>query len=100
LVDELISVVTGNARGDLALDLYAGVGLFSVALAGSIHHIFGVEASQTSHADFVQNVPANVKAVGARTEDFLRNDYLRSNYPRKRPVRNRPDLVVLDPPRT
>jgi len=100
LVDELISVVTGNARGDLALDLYAGVGLFSVALAGSFHHIFGVEASQTSHADFVQNVPANVKAVGARTEDFLRNDYLRSNYPRKRPVRNRPDLVVLDPPRT
>jgi len=54
----------------------------------------GVEASQTSHADFVQNVPANVKAVGARTEDYLKTYYLRS-----RPVRKRPDLVVLDPPR-
>jgi 23S rRNA (uracil1939-C5)-methyltransferase len=95
LVDELVSVVTGNARGDVALDLYAGVGLFSAALAPSFHHIFGVEASQTSHADFVENVPANVKAVGARTEDYLRNDYLRS-----RPVRKRTDLVVLDPPRT
>ena len=95
LVDELVSVVTGNARGDLALDLYAGVGLFSAALAGSFHHIFAVEASQTSHGDLVQNVPANVKAVGARTEDYLRSDYLRS-----RPVRKRPDLVVLDPPRT
>ena len=95
LVDELVSVVTGNARGDIALDLYAGVGLFSAALAPSFHHIFAVEASQTSHADFVQNVPANVKAVGARTEDYLRSDYLRS-----RPVRNRPELVVLDPPRT
>ncbi len=90
LVDELVSVVTGNARGDLALDLYAGVGLFSVALAQSFHHIFSVEASQTSHGDLVQNVPANVKAVGARTEEYLRG----------RPVRNRPDLVVLDPPRT
>ncbi len=90
LIDELVSVVTGNARGDLALDLYAGAGLFSVPLATSFHHIFGVEASLTSHADFVQNVPANVKAVGARTEDYLRS----------RPVRKRPDLVVLDPPRT
>jgi len=95
LVDELVSVVTGNASGDVALDLYAGVGLFSAALAGSFHHIFGVEASQTSHGDFVQNVPANVKAVGAPTEDYLRSDYLRG-----RPVRNRPNLVVLDPPRT
>jgi len=90
LVDELVSVVTGNARGDVALDLYAGGGFFSAALARSFHHIFGVEPSLTSHADFVQNVPANVKAVGARTEDYLRS----------RPVRKRPDLVVLDPPRT
>jgi len=100
LVDELVSVVTGDARGDIALDLYAGVGLFSAALAPSFHHIFAVEASQTSHADFVQNVPANVKAVGARTEDFLRTDYLRSDYLGSRPVQKRPDLVVLDPPRT
>jgi 23S rRNA (uracil1939-C5)-methyltransferase len=95
LIDELVSVVTGGARGDIALDLYAGVGLFSAALAQSFHHILGVEASQTAYGDLVQNVPANVKAVGARTEDYLRSDCLRS-----RPVRKRPDLVVLDPPRT
>ena len=99
LIDELVSVVTGNAGGDLALDLYAGVGLFSVALAGSFHHIFAVEASQTSQGDLMQNVPANVKAVGARTEDYLGNDCLRSDELRRRPVRNRPDLIVLDPPR-
>jgi 23S rRNA (uracil1939-C5)-methyltransferase len=90
LVDELVSVVTGNARGDVALDLYAGGGLFSAALAENFHHIFAVEASQTSHGDLVQNVPANVKAVGARTEDYLRS----------RPAQKGPDLVVLDPPRT
>ena len=66
------------------------MGLFSVALAGSFHHIFSVEASQTAHGDLLQNVPANVKAAGARTEDYLRSQ----------PVRNRPELVVLDPPRT
>ena len=37
-----------------------------------------------------QNVPASVKAVGARTEDYLQS----------RAVRKRPDLVILDPPRT
>jgi 23S rRNA (uracil1939-C5)-methyltransferase len=95
LIDELVSVVTGDVRGDVALDLYAGVGLFSAALAQSFHHILGVEASQTAYGDLLQNVPANVKAVGARTENFLRSDYLRSW-----PVRKRPDLVVMDPPRT
>ena len=95
LIDELVSVVTGDVTGDVALDLYAGVGLFSAALARNFHHIFGVEASQTAYGDLLQNVPANVKAVGARTEDYLRSDYLRS-----RPARKRPDLVVLDPPRT
>lgn len=109
LIDEMVSVVTGNASGDLALDLYAGVGLFSAAMARNFHHILGVEASQTSYADFVQNVPANVKAVGARTEDYLtedrlnedylKKDYRRSDHPRSRPARKRPDLVVLDPPR-
>jgi 23S rRNA (uracil1939-C5)-methyltransferase len=90
LVDELVSVVTSKASGDTALDLYAGGGLFSAVLARSFHHIFAVEASQISHSDLVHNVPANVKAVGTRTEDYLRN----------RPVRAKPDLVVIDPPRT
>jgi 23S rRNA (uracil1939-C5)-methyltransferase len=90
LIDDLVSVVTGEASGEFALDLYAGVGLFSAILAQNFHHIFGVEASHTAHGDFLQNVPANVKAAGARTEDYLGN----------RLVRKRPDLVVLDPPRT
>jgi 23S rRNA (uracil1939-C5)-methyltransferase len=87
LIDELLSTVTANALGEVALDLYAGVGLFSAALAPRFHHIFAVEASQTSYPDLVHNSPANVKAVRARTEDYLRL------------ARKRPDLVVLDPPR-
>jgi 23S rRNA (uracil1939-C5)-methyltransferase len=95
LLDDLISVVTGDAGGDTALDFYAGGGLFAVPLAGSFHHIFAVEASQLSLLDLRQNVPASVKVVGTRTEEYLKNDHGRS-----RPGANRPDLVVLDPPRT
>jgi 23S rRNA (uracil1939-C5)-methyltransferase len=87
LVEELVSTVTANATGDVALDLYAGVGLFSVALAKNFHHIFGVEASQTSQLDLRHNAPANVKAVRARIEDYLQS------------VQKRPDLVIVDPPR-
>jgi 23S rRNA (uracil1939-C5)-methyltransferase len=94
LIDDLVSAVAGDLRGDLALDLYAGVGLFSAVLARNFHHIFAVEASQTAYGDLTQNIPANVKAIGARTEDYLRGNALRS-----RGVQNRPDLVVLDPPR-
>jgi 23S rRNA (uracil1939-C5)-methyltransferase len=89
LIEELVSVVTANASGETAIDLYAGVGLFTSVLARSFHHIFAVEASQTSYRDLAQNVPANVKAVGTRTEDYLRS----------RTAGSRPDLVVLDPPR-
>lgn len=90
LVDDLISTVCGGASGERALDLYAGVGLFSAALAPSFRHIFAVEASQISHGDLIHNGPANVKAVRARTEDYLKSA----------PVRKRPELVVVDPPRT
>lgn len=89
LLNELISVVTGGPGGEVALDLYAGGGFFSVPLAKKFHHIFAVEASQTSLPDLRQNVPASVKVVGTRTEEYLRS----------RPARKRPDLVVLDPPR-
>jgi 23S rRNA (uracil1939-C5)-methyltransferase len=95
LIGDLISTVTANAAGDTALDLYAGVGLFSAVLARNFHHIFGVEASLTSHRDFMQNVPANVKAVGARVEDYLSRDHFPNGLRRKKL-----DLVVLDPPRS
>ena len=86
LIEDLVSTVTKEAAGEMALDLYAGVGLFSLAMARHFHHIFAVEASQTSYEDLRHNAPANVRAVQARIEDY-------------QPARTRPDLVVVDPPR-
>jgi 23S rRNA (uracil1939-C5)-methyltransferase len=88
LIDELIAIVTDGASGKLALDLYAGVGLFSTVLARSFAQVIAVESSQTSLADLRHNAPAEVKAVLATTEQYLGQAF-----------GPRPDLIVVDPPR-
>jgi 23S rRNA (uracil1939-C5)-methyltransferase len=119
LTDELVKIVTAGRSGDLALDLYAGVGLFSTALACDIRHIVSVETSQTAAADLKYNLPANGKAVQTATEQYL--DELTSrvgaddsavqspNDDSKVHVGNgsvlphslhKPDLIVVDPPRS
>jgi len=87
-VDELVKIVTENLSGNVALDLYAGVGLFSAVMARSFQQVIAVEGSQTAWADLRGNAPPQVKAVSATTEQFLRQASA-----------VRPDLVVADPPR-
>jgi 23S rRNA (uracil1939-C5)-methyltransferase len=88
LIDELVKTVTEGASGELALDLYAGVGLLSVALARSFSQVIAVEASQTSYDDLRHNATPEVKALHVTTERFL-----------AKATGHRPDLVVVDPPR-
>ena len=90
LINELVSIVCQRDGDDVALDLYAGVGLFSTFLSRNFAQVIAVESSQTSHLDLLHNSPANVKAVRATTADFLRSAK----------GKLRPDLVVLDPPRS
>jgi 23S rRNA (uracil1939-C5)-methyltransferase len=58
LTDELVKIVTQGESGDLLLDLYAGVGLFSTALAGDFRHIVSVESSQPAASDLKYNLPS------------------------------------------
>ena len=88
LTDDLVGIVTGGADGQMALDLYAGVGLFSVPLTQSFAQVIAVEASQTSYVDLRQNAGQEVKAVRATTAQYL--DQASGIHP---------DLVVADPPR-
>ncbi len=102
LTDELVDIVVRGGRdahrtagGDAgatgtALDLYAGVGLFSSVLNLEFERVIAVESSPTSHADLLYNSPANVKAVRATTEQYLENAA----------GKLRPSLVVVDPPRS
>ena len=89
LTDELIGLVTQGRSGTTALDLYAGVGLFSTVLSREFERVIAVESSLNSHADLLYNSPRNVKAVRSMSEQYLKNVTRKLQ----------PDLVVVDPPR-
>jgi 23S rRNA (uracil1939-C5)-methyltransferase len=92
LLDELVRAVIGEARGKLALDLFAGVGLFSVPLANRFERLIAVESNMAAARD----LEANLQASGA-TSPNLRNTTVEAFLEQ---WQERPDLVVLDPPRT
>jgi len=110
LTGELVKIVTQGRSGELALDLYAGVGLFSTALACDFRHIVSVESSQLSSSDLQYNLPSNGKAIQAATGQYLSR--LTDDSPRRAENSARsgegarassfpaPDLVVVDPPRS
>lgn len=103
LTDELVKIVIGRQSGKLALDLYAGVGLFSTALAGDFHHIFSVESSQTSAGDLSYNQPSNGEAVQATTEQYLARKENKGRVGKGAVLPHsfhKPDLAVVDPPRS
>jgi 23S rRNA (uracil1939-C5)-methyltransferase len=89
LIDELVEIVTNRQSGRTAIDLYAGVGLFSVVLSREFERVIAVESSPQSHADLVYNAPVNLKAFRTPVEQFLKD--------RKGSLRA--DLVIVDPPR-
>ena len=96
LTDALVKIVTEGRSGELALDLYAGVGLFSAALARDFRRLVSVESSPTSSADLASNLPTNAKAVGATAEQYLAGA---KRVPVESGRAEKPDLVVVDPPR-
>jgi 23S rRNA (uracil1939-C5)-methyltransferase len=108
LINELVNIVTAGRSGQLALDLYAGVGLFSTALARDVGHIISVESSQTAASDLQYNLPLTGKAVHAATEQYLAKlgdngragrGALRQGAVLPSQSVHKPDLVVVDPPR-
>jgi 23S rRNA (uracil1939-C5)-methyltransferase len=88
LVDELVRIVAANRQGELAWDLYAGVGLFSRALARQFQQVVAVEAVGI---DLVNSFKGSGRrAFEATTVEFLRHAVVQ---------RERPQLIVMDPPR-
>lgn len=88
LVRDLAQTVAGDFHGKIALDLYAGVGLFANHLAKRFEQVFAVESSPASAADLQANALKNVVPVRTKTEQFL-----------PRALNMNPEVVVLDPPR-
>ena len=90
LIEELLSAVTKGKKGELALDLYAGVGFFTMPLAKTFKKVVSVDANLAATRDLYAN--AELAGVEVTTFNEHTEDYL------KKP-QERPDLVVLDPPR-
>jgi len=89
LVDDLIQTVCDAENGRVALDLFAGVGLFSIPLAKHFERVISVESNPAATRDLEINM-RGLASITVRTADVER--FLQRN-------KERPELVVLDPPR-
>ena len=90
LVDSLVSEVLGQETGRHAVDLYAGVGLFSLPLSQRFQRVQAVERSRGAYRDLEWNArqfAATLRIANVSAEQFLRE------------LEETPDLIVADPPR-
>ncbi len=91
LVDPLVERVTAGRAGTLAWDLFAGVGLFARQLAANFDHAIAVESAPAATSALAHNLSGtHAAATASTTLDFLRRNR----------IAERPDLIVVDPPRT
>ncbi len=90
LVEDLLKTVTANAHGALALDLYSGVGFFTLPLAKTFQKVVNVDANLAATRDLYANAEmagVTITSHNVHVEEFLRK------------TEEKPDFVVLDPPR-
>ncbi|HYW46130.1 MAG TPA: class I SAM-dependent RNA methyltransferase [Bryobacteraceae bacterium] len=91
LADRLVETAIDGARGETALDLFAGVGLFSLALAERFGEIGAVESAAGAVRDLEFNAAragrSNLRAEHGSAEAYLTR------------LERAPDFVLLDPPR-
>ena len=90
LIEEMLKTVLEGARGGYALDLYAGVGFFTLPLAKQFTRVVSVDANLSATRDLRVNAEAaglQVVSHNEHAEEFLKKE------------QEHPDFVVLDPPR-
>jgi 23S rRNA (uracil1939-C5)-methyltransferase len=91
LVDDLLQTVLAGAKGETALDLYAGVGFFTLPLTRVFKRVVSVDANLAATRDL------HVNAEGAGVQVISHNEHA-EEFLRK--TTEKPDFVVLDPPRS
>jgi 23S rRNA (uracil1939-C5)-methyltransferase len=90
LVEDLLKTVISGAQGGRALDLYAGVGFFALPLAKAFERVVAVDANLAATRDLYANAEkagVTIATFNEHVEVFLKK------------TAEKPDLVVLDPPR-
>lgn len=90
LIDRLVEAGLADAEGDTALDLYAGVGLFSLPLARRVRAVTAVESGSSAVHDLEFN--AERASLPIQVERAAVETYLEG-------LTETPDFVLADPPR-
>lgn len=88
----LVRQVLAASPGQRVVDLYSGVGLFALALAARGGEVLAVEGDPSAGSDLESNaaaLPPGLRVVRQAVETVVRTK-----------PEHRPDVVVLDPPRT
>ena len=111
LIDALVETALGGAEGRLALDLYCGVGLFTLPLARRFEKVLGVEASERAinaarknleHAR-LESAEFYAEAVGEWLAGLQITDYESQTDPQSAIPNPKSigavDFLLLDPPR-
>jgi len=91
LIEDLLQTVIAGAKGETALDLYAGVGFFTLPLTRAFKRVVSVDANLAATRDLQVNAESaglTVISHSEHVEEFLRK------------TSEKPDFVVLDPPRS
>jgi len=91
LIDDLLQTMVADAKGEAALDLYAGVGFFTLLLTKAFKRVVSVDANLAATRDLHVNAEsAGVQVIShhEHAEEFLRK------------TTEKPDFVSLDPPRS
>jgi 23S rRNA (uracil1939-C5)-methyltransferase len=94
LVERLVATAIEDAKGQVAFDLYAGAGLFSLQLAQVFAQVYAVEGSKISSKHGLKNAQAH-RVRNVIYETMSVEAWLKFQAP-KLP---RLDFVLLDPPR-
>lgn len=95
LLEPIIKEAIGDAAGHLAVDLYCGVGLFTLPLARRFKKVVGIESNRTATSFARQNLKF-AELANAVVETARVGEWLQQHSGQMRPV----DFLLLDPPRT
>lgn len=95
MIGELIDRAVGGSSGGLAIDLYCGIGLFTIPLAKNFSKVIGVESSKGSFRFAEQNADAN----GVSNSEFV-NSRVKHFLKEQKETVEEADLIVVDPPRS
>ena len=95
LIEALIETALGDAAGATAIDLYCGVGFFTLPLARKFQTVFGVEGYDKA-IDYAEKNIENARLSNVKFFRETVSDWLTENTVNLK----KSDFLLLDPPRS